>query len=183
MEVQQRERGLTYDMEATLRFMINFKLKQQQAEDIHSLSGTKEPDLDKKQEEQRNPHIIQAQAPRIPLGFALRPVAIRRRSIFCLLRTRILFDQRPKVQSRTIRDVKKALRADREHDEARAKGEKIREQPPFRRPRRRQQEEREKGEKRGESCADDPVDQNGVRAGLKAGRTETHRRSSTPLLD
>ena len=92
MEVQQRERGLTYDMEATLRFMINFKLKQQQAEDIHSLSGTKEPDLDKKQEEQRNPHIIQAQAPRIPLGFALRPVAIRRRSIFCLLRTRILFD-------------------------------------------------------------------------------------------
>ena len=146
-------------MEATLRFAISFKLKTAQhvVSNNHSLSSTEEPDLDKKQEEQRDPDIIQAQAPRIPLGSTLRrPVAIRRCFIFCLLRTRILFDQGPKIQCRTIRHVEKALGADGEHDEARAKGEKIREQPPFRRPRSRQQEEREKGEERGESCADDP---------------------------
>jgi hypothetical protein len=176
--------GLTYDIEATLRFAISFKLKtaQQAVSNNHSLSSTEEPDLDKKQEEQRNPDISQTQAPRIPLESTPRPVAIRRRFMFCLLRTRVLFDQSPKIQSRTIRHVEKALGADGEHNEARAKGEKIREQPPFRRPRSRQQEEREKGEERGESCADGPVDQD-VRAGVKVGRMETHRRLSTRLLD
>ena len=153
------ERGRTYDMEATLRFAINSKLRQaQQVESIYSLSSTEEPHLDEEQEEQRNPDIIQAQAPRIPpRSVALRPVVTRRRqcSIFYLLRARILFDQGPKIQSRAIRHVEEALAADGEHDEARAEGEKIREQAPFGRPGSRQQEEREKREQRGESCADD----------------------------
>ena len=146
-------------MEATLRFAINSKLRQaRQVENICSLSSPKEPHLDEEQEKQRNPDIIQAQAPRIPpRSAALRLVVTRRRrrSIFYLLRARILLDQGPEIQSRAIRHVEKALGADGEHDEARAEGEKIRQQAPFGRPRSRQQEEREEREKRGESCADD----------------------------
>jgi hypothetical protein len=60
----------------------------------HSLSGAKEADLDKEQEEQGDSDIIAAQAPRVPSGSVLAPTrGTSRALIICLLGApRVLLD-------------------------------------------------------------------------------------------
>ena len=76
-------------MEATLRIAIRLLCSESRiANRSHSLSGTEEAHLDEEQEEQRNPDIVAAQAPRIPSRSLI--TTIRR-----LLGAYILFDQGP----------------------------------------------------------------------------------------
>ncbi len=110
----------------------------------YSLSSTEEAHLDEEQKEQRNSDIIKTETARVPSQSTFAIIGLR--AGFQCLWAHSLFNSRPEIQGRAVRQVEKTLGADGQEDEARAEREKVGEQAPLRCPGNLQEERKQRGE-------------------------------------